>query len=57
MGGMEIFRITSPSINENTGIVPPWLQDPITILPMPDDWSAPVLEGPVEIVEPATSLA
>jgi len=30
--------------NGNPGIVPPWLQNPITILPMPDGWQeAPAL--------------
>lgn len=57
-GGASIPRMKiSPSprpANDNGGIVPPWLQhpQPITILPMPDGWSAPVLTGPIEIVTP-----
>ena len=38
-----VTNITAPSfasaMNRNTGIVPPWIQYPITILPMPDGWS------------------
>lgn len=35
-----------PPANGNPGIVPPWLQHPITILPMPDGWEpAPSLEA------------
>lgn len=30
----------SPS-NENGGIVPPWLRNDFTILPMPDGWREP----------------
>jgi hypothetical protein len=51
---MKITTSPTPPANGNPGIVPPWLQkpQPITILPMPDGWSAPVLTGPLEIVTP-----
>lgn len=41
---MKIPAITRPA-SGNTGIVPPWLQHPIVILPMPEDEFAP-LPGP-----------
>lgn len=45
---------TTPPANGNPGIVPPWLQkpQPITILPMPDGWSAPVPTNQFEVVTP-----
>lgn len=36
--------VLTPARNDNGGIVPPWLQFPIHILPMPE----PPVEAPVE---------
>jgi hypothetical protein len=36
--------VLAPARNDNGGIVPPWLQFPIHILPMPE----PPVEAPVE---------
>jgi hypothetical protein len=45
IGPMTTIAPTPPS-NGNSGIVPPWLRNPITILPMPDGWQqAPTLEA------------
>lgn len=54
MPRMKITTSPTPPANGNSGIVPPWLQkpQPITILPMPDGWEAPVLRGTFEVVAP-----
>lgn len=49
----------NPPANGNPGTVPPWLANPIRILPMPDGWEAPVPSDefhilPIDLKVPAS---